>query len=132
MKRYNFYESDQQSLMDVYSTLNKREMYSSVVQMSEAVMASPYTSIKIFTQQPGRGADLTFFGKNVKLLSSDGDGGMILNAQDGEKTIQVTTTKTSAQVKIVGNDGLVVDEFVTNVPPRSGTNELIIININEL
>ena len=57
---------------------------------------------------------------------------MILNAVDNERVIQITTTKDNAQVKVIGKDGLVIDEFVTNVAPRYGDSELTIININEL
>ena len=130
MKRYFFYEQEQQSLMDVYDSVYKPRV-SSLPVISEAIEHDIKT-IKIFTQQPGRGADLTFFGKNVSVLSDDGDRGMVLNAVDGSRTIQVVTTKDSAQVKIVGQDGLVVDEFVTKIAPRYGDSELVIININEL
>ena len=130
MKRYFFYEQEQQSLMDVYDSVY-RPRVSSLPVISEAIEHDIKT-VKIFTQQPGRGADLTFFGKNVSVLSDDGDRGMVLNAVAGDRTIQVVTTKDSAQCKIVGQDGLVVDEFVTKIAPRYGDSELVIININEL
>jgi len=130
MKRYFLYEQEQQSLMDVYESVY-RPRTSSLPIVSEAIEHNIRT-VKIFTQQPGRGADLTFFGKNVSVLSDDGDNGMVLNAEDGDRTIQIVTTKTSAQVKVVGQDGLVVDEFVTKIAPRYGDGELTVININEL
>ena len=116
--------------MDVYDSVY-RPRVSSLPVISEAIEHDIKT-VKIFTQQPGRGADLTFFGKNVSVLSDDGDRGMVLNAVAGDRTIQVVTTKDSAQCKIVGQDGLVVDEFVTKIAPRYGDSELVIININEL
>lgn len=130
MKRYFFYEQEQQSLMDVYESVYKPRVHTLPV-LTEAIDHN-IKSVKIFTQQPGRGADLTFYGKNVSVLSDDGDNGMILNAIDNERVIQITTTKDNAQVKVIGKDGLVIDEFVTNIAPRYGDSELTIININEL
>ena len=130
MKRYFFYEQEQQSLMDVYESVYRPRVHSLPV-LTEAIDHN-IKSVKIFTQQPGRGADLTFYAKKGSVLSDDGDRGMILNAIDNERVIQITTTKDNAQVKVIGRDGLVIDEFVTNVAPRYGDSELTIININEL
>ena len=130
MKRYFFYEQEQQSLMDVYESVYRPRVKALPV-ISEAIDHG-IKSVKIFTQQPGRGADLTFHGRSVAVLSDDGDQGMVLNAMDNEHTVQVITTKEGAQVKIVGQDGLVVDEFVTKIAPRYGDGEITIININEL
>lgn len=130
MKRYFFYEQEQQSLMDVYESVY-RPRVGAIPVITEAI-DHDIKSVKIFTQQPGRGADLTFHGRNVTVLSDDGDNGIILNAVDNDRVIQIVTTKDSAQVKILGNDGLVIDEFVTNIAPRYGDGEVTIININEL
>lgn len=130
MKRYFFYEKEQQSLMDIYESMYKPKVHALPV-LTEAIDHNIKT-VKIFTQQPGRGADLTFHGRNITVLSDDGDRGIVMNAVDNEQVVQITTTKDNAQVKIIGRDGLVIDEFVTNVAPRYGDSELTIININEL
>jgi hypothetical protein len=88
--------------------------------------------VKIFTQKPGRGADLTN-AVNVKSVDSDDhDGGVIVTGVEGDKIFNIITTKKTAQIKMIDELGNIEDEFVTNVAPRFSNNELIIINVEEL
>jgi hypothetical protein len=131
MKRFNIYETDQHCLMDIYSNLANPGRVRSVV-ITESSIEHPVKAVEIFTQKKGRGADQTFKSKECRVLSDDGESGMVLNATSDSKTIHVTTTKDSSIVKVVSPDGLVEDEFVTKMAPRISNGMLTIINIDEV
>lgn len=131
MKRFNIYESDQSSLMSIYDNLS-RPRARNVVVVTEAVGDHPLQAVEVITQRPGGVVDSTFTSKRCDVLSDDGDGGMVLNAYTDHKELQISTTKDNCNVKVVGQDGRVEDEFITTIPPRIKGNVLTIININEV
>ena len=57
-----------------------------------------------------------------------------MTAREGEKVIHIATTKTNAQIKVVGSDGNIEEEFTTTLPPKYNTerSELIIIQVEQI
>lgn len=144
MKRFGMYNNDFNNLFECYSKVNsmivEREL-PSVTRGSVNTNAGEQTFpgakfLKIFTQKPGMGADMTSLGKITSIDSDDGEGGVILTARDGEKTINATISSPSKQchIKIISPAGEIEDDFVTNVDARfdSEQKDITIINIQEL
>lgn len=144
MKRFGMYNNDFNNLFECYSqvnsTITERELPSITripVNTDSGERSFPGAKfLKIFTQKPGMGADMSVLGKIVSIDSDDGKGGVILTARDGDKTINATISSPTKQchIKIYSPTGDVEDDFVTNVDARfdSEQKDITIINIQEL
>jgi hypothetical protein len=144
MKRFGMYNDDFNNLFECYSQVNsmivERELPSMtrvpVVTNSGERSFPGARFLKIFTQKPGLGADMTIFGKIDSIDSDDGKGGVILTARDGDKTINATISSPAKQchIKVLSSTGEIEDDFITTVPARfdSEQKDITIINIQEL
>ena len=140
MKRYGMYDNDFDGLFERYCDVNKNlkeSRYRSLIIQEAKYGSTSYpdlSSVKVFIQRPGRGADLTHHIDVSAINSDDGDMNTMLSGSEGERTFNVTTTKDSAQIKTVDKAGNIENEFVTRIKPRfdSDKKELIIIHVEEL
>lgn len=89
---------------------------------------------KIFIQQPGRGADLRHLGTVTRVESDDGEGNTVISASEQDTELNIITTETGAQVRLVDSTGNIENEFVTNIAPKfdNSTKEITIIHIEQL
>lgn len=144
MKRFGMYNNDFNNLFECYSKVNsmivERELPSVTrepVNTNSGKASFPGARfLKIFTQKPGMGADMTMLGKISSVDSDDGEGSVILTAQDGDKTINATISSQSRQchIKVLSGIGEIEDDFITSIPARfdSEQKDITIINIQEL
>jgi len=143
MKRFGRYDSDYNNLFECYSKVQPgliREvslpsMTRQKITKSHGNSYPELETVKIFIQQPGRGADLRHQVSNCEVMSDDGDGGVVLTGEDGRDTIHAVLTKRDAQIKVIdSNDGHVENEFITTIQPKfdSDQKELRIIHVEEL
>lgn len=143
MKRFGRYDNDFNNLFECYSQVQPELVQEislpSLSRSKQTKSTQPsypgLNTIKIFVQQPGRGADLRHMASDCDVMSDDGDGGVILSGKSDQDSIHATITKNDAQIKIVDPvDGHVENEFVTKIKPRydSAQNELSIIHVEEL
>ena len=140
MKRFGMYNDDFTNLFECYSrvgTVVEREL-PSVERKAVSVSSTPSfenaSVVKIFIQKPGQGADLAHHAKIISVDSDDGEGGVILTCKEGDKTIQLSTTPESVQVKIVSQSGDIENNFITTLPVRfdSKLGELTVIQVEEV
>lgn len=144
MKRFGMYNNDFNNLFECYSQVNtmivERELPSVTrvpVTTNSGERSFPGLKyVKIFTQKPSRGADMTSLSSVSAIESDDGKGGVIITSKDGDKTVNViiSTADKSCHVKISGQSGEIEDEFITTIPVKfdSENKELSIINIQEI
>jgi hypothetical protein len=144
MKRFGMYNNDFNNLFECYSKVNsmivERELPSITrvpVNTNSGESSFPGARfLKIFTQKPGMGADMTMLGKISSVDSDDGEGSVILTARDGDKTINATISSPSKQchIKVLSDTGEIEDDFITSIPVRfdSEQKDITIINIQEL
>ena len=137
MKRFGRYNND---FMGLY------ESYSKVHSGGEGVVTLPVTYInegtsfpevetaKIFIQRPAGGADLKYFVDIVSVDSDDGASGTVITGKDGEKQVNIITTKGSVQVRIIDSAGMVEDDFISSIPPKYDVSnkELTIIQVEQV
>lgn len=135
------YDNDYNNLFECYGQINRsvvvenRPLPSSTretVSLPAGISFPDLKVVKIFTQKPGRGADLTNVIDVKSIDSDDHDGGVIVTGTEGDKNFNIITTKKTAQIKMIDNLGNIEDEFITNVAPRYSNRELIIIHVEEL
>ena len=140
MKRFGMYNDDFSNLFECYSQVNGDTTPELVVPrptvgiISEKLTYPGARFVKVFTQKPGRGADLSTLGNIKSIDSDDGQGGVIISAMDGEKGVDVVMADDQCHVKIIDSKGAVEDQFITNIPVRfdKEQKEITIINIQEL
>ena len=143
MKRFGMYDNDFNSLFECYSKvrpgiIDERTLPSETRDSNVNKTGKSFPglkSLKIFIQQPGRGADLRHLLSNLNLMSDDGDGGVVLSGDDGSGRIHASITKRDAQVKIIDpTDGRIENEFITRIQPKFDPErrELSIIHVEEL
>lgn len=144
MKRFGMYNNDFNNLFECYSQVNsmivERELPSITripVNTSSGESSFPGAKfIKIFTQKPGMGADMTILGKIDTIDSDDGKGSVILTARDADKTINATISSPTKQchIKVISSEGEIEEDFITTVPVRFDPEQkdITIINIQEV
>lgn len=142
MKRFGYYNNDFNNLFECYAKVTpivERELPSVNMQRVTTLNKNGHSYpeakfCKIFVQRPGGGADLTYFGKISSIDSDDGQGNTVITAKDGDKILNVVTTKSNAQVRVISNTGHVDDEFITSLPARfdSSSKDITIIKIEDL
>ena len=88
----------------------------------------------MFIQRPAGVADLKYFVDIVGVDSDDGDLGTVISGRDGEKQINIITTKRSVQVRVIDSAGMIEDDFVSSIPPKYDVNnkELTIIQVEQV
>ena len=142
MKRFGYYNDDFNNLFECYAKVTpivERDLPSANMQRIPSLNSSGHSYpeakfCKVFVQRPGGGADLTYFGKITGIDSDDGQGNTIITAKDGERVLNVITTKSNAQVRVISNTGEVDDEFITSIPARfdPSSKDITIIKIEDL
>ena len=143
MKRVGMYDNDFNGLFECYSKvrpdiIGERTLPSETREVNTSNTKDSFPglkSLKIFIQQPGRGADLRHLLSNFNLMSDDGDGGVVLSGDDDSGRIHASITKKDAQVKIIDpTDGRIENEFITRIQPKFDPErkELSIIHVEEL
>ena len=132
MRRFGTNDNDFYHMAMCYENVNTRKRV--VVENKSGPSFGDIEMIKIYKQRMNAGADLIFMGKDVVVDSDDGNGGTVLTAKESGKMIHVATTKSNAQVKVVGVDGKIEDEFTTTLPPKYNNerSELIIIQVEQI
>lgn len=133
MKRFGTNDNDYYHMAMCYENVNTRKRVV-IVESKSGPSFGEIKMIKIYKQRMNAGADLIFLGKDVVVDSDDGNGGTVLTARESGKMIHVATTKSNAQVKVVGVDGKIEDEFTTTLPPKFNNerSELIIIQVEQI
>lgn len=140
MKRFGMYNDDFNNLFECYSQVNGEDTTNLIMTrpvegiISEKLTYPGAKFVKVFTQKPGRGADLSTLGNIKSIDSDDGQGGVIISAVDGDKGVDVVMADDQCHVKIFDSKGAVEDQFITNIPVRfdEDQKEITIINIQEL
>jgi hypothetical protein len=144
MKRFGMYNDDFKNMFECYSRVSPEIVMENTLPSMSRKSTPAINPVghsfpgakfcKIFIQQPGRGADLRHLGKVTRIESDDGEGNTVISAEEGDKTLNVVTTESGAQVRMIDSTGKVENEFVTNVAPRfdSSTKEITIIHIEQL
>ena len=142
MKRFGRYDNDFNALFECYSMVNsdvvvERELPSVSRQKSTKISGESFPGlkkVKIFIQKPGRGADLMHVIDLKTIDSDDSDGGTVISGSESDKNFHMSTTKKSAQVKTVDDQGQLENDFVTNIAPKfdKSTGELTIIHVEHL
>jgi hypothetical protein len=144
MKRFGMYNDDFKNMFECYSRVSpeivaertlpsmNRKTPPAINPVGHSFPGAKYC--KIFIQQPGRGADLRHLGKVNRVESDDGEGNTVISSSEQNITLNVVTTETGAQVRIIDSTGRVENEFVTNIAPRfdNSTKEITIIHIEQL
>ena len=142
MKRFGKYDGDFAALFECYGKVNsdvvtERELPSMMRRSVSTTGGESFPGlkrIKVFIQKPGRGADLMHLIKLNSIDSDDSTGGTILSGSESDKNFHMTTTKKSAQIKTIDDQGQLEDDFVTNVAPKfdRDSGELTIIHVEQL
>tara|TARA_B100002019_G_scaffold263569_1_gene251727 strand:- start:1592 stop:2020 length:429 start_codon:yes stop_codon:yes gene_type:complete len=142
MKRFGRYDNDFNALFECYNLVNpdvvvERELPSVSRQKNTTSSGESFPGlkkIKIFVQKPGRGADLMHMIDLKTIDSDDSDGGTVISGKESDKNFHMITTKKSAQIKTVDDQGQLENDFVTNIAPKFDrtSGELTIIHVEHL
>lgn len=137
MKRFGRYNNDFMGLYESYSKVQSLEpgvVDLPVTFVNEGNSFPEAETAKVFIQRPAGGADLKYFVDIVGVDSDDGDSGTVISGRDGEKQINIITTKRSVQVRVIDSAGMIEDDFVSSIPPKYDVNnkELTIIQVEQV
>lgn len=137
MKRFGRYNNDFMGLYESYTKVHSHDtavVDLPVTYVNEGISFPEIETAKVFIQRPAGGADLKYFVDITAVDSDDGDSGTVISGRDGEKQVNIITTKRSVQVRVIDSAGMVEDDFVSSIPPKFDVNnkELTIIQIEQV